>query len=258
MATGACICSFYLGKLIGVLVPFPVILVLGLTVWLIYTFDHLSDAIKIKGEANTERHRFHQLHYRFLVVTCALVLLIIGGLLFILPYKIILFGAALGCIVIAYFMLLHFLGLKASYHKEILVAVIYTLGIFLAPFCLYEGKIEIEYGIVFIQFFIIALINLITFSLLESEKDSQNGFPSLVNLIGRRSSLRLIQLLLLFQLVSLAILMVRFGNFELSLIVFLMTIILGGILLFPAQLGLKERYRLIGDFIFFIPIIGLI
>ena len=36
---------------------------LGITVWLIYTFDHLLDGQEIKGEALTYRHRYHQRYF---------------------------------------------------------------------------------------------------------------------------------------------------------------------------------------------------
>ncbi|NJL13528.1 MAG: hypothetical protein HC913_11335 [Microscillaceae bacterium] len=44
-----------------------VLAALGLTVWLIYTLDHLLDAYQIPPPAHTLRHRFHQQYFGLLV-----------------------------------------------------------------------------------------------------------------------------------------------------------------------------------------------
>ncbi len=258
VAIGACICSVYLSRLMLVNIPWLSILVLGLTVWLIYTFDHLQDAKKINDVANTERHKFHQKNFSSLTIISALVLVLIAILIFYLPVTTVVMGAALACFVVAYFIILHFLGLNSSYHKEILIAIIYASGIFLAPMSIYDGAIELVTILIFGQFVNLALINLLIFSWLERDKDRVNGFPSLVNIVGGHWSKRLIIMLIGLQLALSLFMVIRFGIVDVSLIIVTMTAILGGIAFFSEYFYQNERYRLIGDFVFLIPIIGLI
>lgn len=258
VAVGACICSIYLARVIDVELPWLAIAVLGLTVWLIYTFDHLQDASKIKQEANTERYKFHQIYFAPLSIISAGVLVIIAVLIFYLPYITVIMGSALACLVIAYFLILYSLGLKASYHKEILIALIYSAGIFLAPISVYEDAIDFKIIVIFTQFANIAFINLVIFSWLESDKDHLNGFPSLVNVIGVNRARQLIFYLLIGQVLMSAFLIIYFGMIDVSVIILIMTGILGGITFFFEYFSQNERYRLVGDFIFLIPLLGLI
>lgn len=258
VAIGSCICSVYISTYLNIQVDWTAITVLGLTVWLIYTFDHLQDGLKIKGIANTDRHRFHQKYFRGLVITSAIVLIIISIMVFNLPKNTVVMGVSLACLVLAYFMLLHFLGLKASYHKEILVAVIYTCGIFLAPMSVYNGVVELVHVMLFFQFVNMAFLNLIIFSWLETEKDRSNGFPSLVSVIGKKWATRVIMILIFTQLVVSLVLIDQFGMIDVSYIVLSMTSVLGVIAFFSDYFSKKERYRLWGDFVFIVPLIALL
>lgn len=256
VALGACICSIYLSFFLQIDIPWLATVVLGLTVWVIYTFDHLQDASRIKGIANTDRHRFHQVYFKPLVIVMSCVMLNIGVLVFNLPIPTILWGVALACVVVSYFMILYFLGLKAAYHKEILIAIIYACGVFLPSFSVYNGFFTNTHILIFLIFVNMALINLITFSWLESKKDRFNGFPSLVNVIGERQSKRIIILLLIAQIVMIMGLMsVTMGT---ALIFLLMTLVLGGIMFFYKYFSQYERYRIVGDLVFLLPVIGLL
>src|SRR5688572_9142526 len=76
VVAGATVSALFFAKIFDVQVrPFG-LLALGVTVWAIYTLDHLRDAKKIRHEASTERHRFHQRHFKVLtVLLCAAVLI---------------------------------------------------------------------------------------------------------------------------------------------------------------------------------------
>ena len=72
VAVGAMISALFFARILTVSI-FPAdIVCLGLTVWMIYTVDHLFDARRIKGTASTERHRFHQDHFGVLLPLLAL------------------------------------------------------------------------------------------------------------------------------------------------------------------------------------------
>jgi hypothetical protein len=80
VAGGAVCSALFFAYLLNVrILPYGVI-ALGLSVWIIYTVDHLLDAKKIKAPAATARHRFHQDNFK---VLCAAVLLatILNGII---------------------------------------------------------------------------------------------------------------------------------------------------------------------------------
>lgn len=258
VAVGASICTVYLSKFFHVDISWPPAVVLGLTVWLIYTFDHLQDSRKIGSSANTIRYLFHQRYSNILTICCVGVLILISMLVFKLSSSTLMLGSALSCLVIAYFIFLHFLGLKASYHKEVSIAVIYSTGIFLAPFSLYKGQIFGIHILIFMQFVNMAFINLMIFSWLENDKDRHNNFPSLVHILGIKLSKTLIFVLLLAQLLTSVFLINSYKIVDISYIILAMTTILGGIAFFSEYFVQNERYRVIGDFVFLIPVLGLI
>src|SRR5690606_1730538 len=73
VAAGAVIGSAFFAHLFGAHVAPIVYVALALTVWVVYTLDHLRDARSIPGVAATDRHRFHQQYFKVLM---GLVLLI--------------------------------------------------------------------------------------------------------------------------------------------------------------------------------------
>ena len=60
VALGAGVLSLVLGRYIGFRVPVMVLLALVISVWVIYTIDHLLDAKSITHQATSFRHHFHQ------------------------------------------------------------------------------------------------------------------------------------------------------------------------------------------------------
>src|SRR5689334_7150262 len=81
VALGAVCCAAWFATLFEVTLRPHAFVVLGLTVWIIYTADHLLDAKRTEGVASTKRHRFHQQHFSFLVVV--LILTVITDLVFV-------------------------------------------------------------------------------------------------------------------------------------------------------------------------------
>ena|SRR5688572_29933788 len=68
VAAGAVISALFFAQIFNVQIKPYGLLALGLTVWIIYTADHLRDAKKIKHRASTQRHRFHQQYFCSLTV----------------------------------------------------------------------------------------------------------------------------------------------------------------------------------------------
>jgi len=67
------ICASFFARLLDVAILPQGLISLGLTVWIIYTADHLLDAKKFKNKMRlTERHRFHQRHFKVITASIGL------------------------------------------------------------------------------------------------------------------------------------------------------------------------------------------
>src|SRR5688572_14342140 len=102
---GAVVSALFFGTLLQVSVPIVSLVALGITVWIIYTVDHLGDAMIIPRIASTDRHRFHQKHFRAIVAV--LFVAIVADLVVIgfLSVSILQAGLLLGAIVLVYLVL---------------------------------------------------------------------------------------------------------------------------------------------------------
>lgn len=110
-------------------------IVLALVVFIIYTVDRLLDVRKYKADSSsqplTARHQFHHRHTLLLWCVVAVAAAVILGLLFCLPGSVIKFGIVLGGICAAYVGAVFRLPARHSalLLKEPFVAVLYTAGI---------------------------------------------------------------------------------------------------------------------------------
>lgn len=123
----------FLARCYDIPLRLPAQLVLALTVWAIYLTDRHLDVTGVPPDHEAERHRFHRRWRKPLFVLLIVVLLvdIIITLIWIRPA---LFHNGLFALagVIAYLGFLHLRGVALP--KEILVAALYTIGVFLAGF----------------------------------------------------------------------------------------------------------------------------
>ncbi|MBL3657738.1 hypothetical protein [Fulvivirga sediminis] len=258
VAFGAVSCALFVAEVLGVNLPWCIVLILGLTVWLIYTFDHLVDARGLKHMAGTRRHRFHQKHYKVLTFLCASILIANSVLVFYLPKETVILGVTIGCLVMVYFLLLHFLKLKPVYHKELMIAVLYSAGVMVGPVSLYKGVLDMQVAVIFIQFVMIALSNLVIFSLYEKNSDIRDSFPSIVQHVDERKLTIMLKSFLIFQLVLAAFIALfsSLRNFEYTLIC--MLLVLSSLCFFKSNLFLNEKYRWVGDAVFLLPFVTIL
>jgi hypothetical protein len=84
IAVGAVICALYFSKIFEVEVRPYGLAALALTVWVIYTADHLRDARNILKRASSERHAFHQSHFGILLVLLICAVVADGVIIFLL------------------------------------------------------------------------------------------------------------------------------------------------------------------------------
>ncbi len=261
VVTGACISSLFVAKYLGVTLHFSIVLSLGLCVWLIYTFDHLWDARKVAHTAHSFRHRFHQRHFSTLTVIAILAAVMGLPLLRWLPISVFYMGLLLLTLVVLYFVFLITIGRKPFFHKEFMIAFLYTGGIFLGPLSLYQGHLNSALICLFAQFVVLAFTNLVIFSVFEMDLDLRDGHRSLATLIGRRKGRWLIGMLLILSPVMAVSFLMEHHFSEKALwiqgICFMMTAFLALVMVFP-KVFRGEAYRTISDGIFYLPILFLL
>ena len=237
---------------------------LPLAVWLIYSLDHLLDSRGLKEDAHTPRHQFHYRNRKVLRTIWSLLFLIgVGAALWFLPRPVIFYGLGLGVLVLLHLGLVQLIGNKTSpfLMKEVAIAFIYTAGVWGVPFVISRTIPNVLHSVVMAQFAVLALANLLEFSLFEMRADEMHKQTSFVRALGPIVARKLILLLLAMVFITGMVVVVM----ELSrpvviiqMIYFSMGAILGGILLYPATFSKNELYRAFGDLAFILPYFGIL
>ncbi len=252
MAIGASVSALFLTRVFDVTVKFQAFMCLSLTVWLIYTADHLLDAKKLNGNASTQRHRFHQRYFNTILLCALIVLLGICTLLFIIHEPILYLGIRLGVLVVLYFILIRRLG----FFKEMIGAALYCMGVMLPVIAFSNFYFLISWPSILL--FITALINLILFSWFDSEKDKDDDQVSIVTSIGKKGALIVLYFLFLIQPIFILTTYRQGLSVEMVFTFFAMYIILIFIFINARWFASHDRFRLFGDAVFFIPLVYLL
>ncbi len=254
IAVGAIAGALYFAWVLHVQVRPHAIASLGVTVWVIYTADHLLDAWKVKGRASTDRHRFHQDHFQILVVLLVVAMVVV--FILILYIKRPVFFAGLFIIaIVALYLLFHN---KLRFLKEVFVALLYCVGVLLPSVTVTEVPLTASYYALFSSFFLLALINLLLFSLFDRKDDEIDKRQSFVTIVGEPTTRRMINALSIVNTVLLCYLLWQWTIALVVIILIVMSIILGLIMVFKKWFEINSRYRLIGDAIFLIPLLHLL
>lgn len=254
VAIGATISSFFLSRVFEVPVQVPTLLCLGLTVWVIYTADHLIDAKWIKQPASALRHQFHQRHFKTIIYFLAIACLIVISLLFFVQLSILIWGLYLSVLVIIYLALQRKLGL----FKEVIGALLYSIGVMIPVIATPNESLKTMVSIPAILFFNTALINLILFSWFDIENDMADKQPSIATILGNSTTGILLSVLCLIQL-GLLLLAFSMGSYNSYLLVFaLMLIILFSLFIKSEWFATADKYRIMGDAVFLIPLLHLL
>src|SRR5690606_9306381 len=153
-------------------------------VWVVYTVDHLRDAILIPRPASTDRHRFHQRHFRALVGALLLVMAVDALMLWFLPHQLLMAGIALALPVAVYLVLQRYL----KFLKEFFVACLYSAGILLPSLAIQSPEWLPVHYVVVGKYFITAWMNLLLFSLIDYDDDRGQQQHSFVTSFGPAST----------------------------------------------------------------------
>ncbi|MFZ4796957.1 MAG: hypothetical protein ACOYMA_05650 [Bacteroidia bacterium] len=162
--------------------------ILPSSVWLIYFFDHLLDAVHTKALIS-ERHVFIQKH-QFVFKIIAVIIIIINAVLVIKYFSFfhLLKSVWIILICIIYFLLNYF---KIKWFiKEFFAAIIYAGGICFYPYVVNENSLFSQFFIIAfcMQLFVLALINLLQISIRETNSDKDLQVKNISNVIGQNLS----------------------------------------------------------------------
>ena len=235
-------------------------LILPMAVWVTYSMDHIVDSVKNKNEAVIDRHRFHYTYRKPIIIIVALVGLITLVLsLLYLDNQILTYGIALSIIIGIYFLLLYFLNTwkTALLQKELIIAGIYTSGIFLAPLVWYGGTPPYYAIAVISSIFVLVWLEGIMISWFDYDYDIKDDHTSFSVIIGRRNTRRFLivaHMLLEIMIITALILISDKIAFCSLLIALIMNLLLGLIILFPERFSKNNYYRLLGEIVFFLPV----
>lgn len=249
VAIGAIITALFFSKQLLAPVRVYGIVALGLTVWVIYTADRLMDVRYLTEPASSERHRFHQKHHKPLCVAIVIIVLIVCALMIFIRPSVLIGGLILAPVITIYLLVQRMLPVK-----EFTVALLYTLGVFL-PAWPENWQIIGHASVLISQLFLVALTNLLLFAWFEYDADSKMKQASLATRLGKKT---VSTLLIILFVVGISLSFVAIIYNPISWIFLLMWLVLVSLFIFHSYFEQHERYRLWGDAIFFLPLIGLV
>lgn len=260
VAIGSLSSYLFFSNLFDVKPNYVLALGLSLSLWIIYTLDHLLDGLSIGKDASSIRHREHFLKHKQMVRWMLFGLIILIGLSFWVPqvyYGYVLF---LFILTLLHFCINYFLSRKYTflrYLKEIFVALVVTIGFVITPLIGNEESLNLTQLIyIFIIFYFINLSNLLIFSFFDRDRDHRDNMLTIAHLYSHRKLKRLIYLGIGM---STTILVISYINGHLTLISFFvfasMQLTLLFITSFPSYFKFSDRYRFFGDLIYLYPIV---
>jgi len=262
VVAGACAGMYFFADLMKVDLSWKIYLLLGLAVWSIYTFDHLLDAKKVQGPALSQRHRFHQDHFIVLLVLL-FVSVISGGVLalwFLPSLKMLSSGLFLALLIVLSMAGLRLTGRKTAAIKEFSTALFYVAGLILIPLLNIDLSFSSNHWLYFLGgYLLLAWYNLVFLSYSDGEQDLAEGQVSIMTVIGKVKTQKLLWVLTFIGLIYLVILFLFLPSYY-----HIYTLIWGLMLLMhvisfvesPVDNNMKTRKRL--ELVFSLPLLLLL
>ncbi len=250
---GAVVCALFFIKVLHVQISWA-LLPLALTVWIIYTADHLIDARKIAHEASSLRHRFHQQHFdRLRTLLFAAIIADVLSLALV-SRAVILAGAALACFVALFALVQRMM----PWMREIGVAVFYTCGVLIPAIAQPGIQYVMAHSLLIVQFSLVALTNLLILSWIDRVSDHRDQLSSFVLSAGLALSRAMIWTTFMLGML-LVIAQVYFRVLEWpGVTVGAMQIVLMLVFVSRERSDKVAQRRMIGDGVFLIPLIYLL
>lgn len=249
VACGAAACGAMFAEVFDVHVRPQGYASLALSVWIIYTVDHLLDARQVKEKASTARHRFHQQYFN-LMVLLTLVAVVFDLVLVGFIRKPILEAGLIAAVIVFIYLLIQ---KRLKSFKELAVALLYTGGVLLPALSLNRNSINAGQVFMITAFLVTALINLMLFSWFELEQDLHDHHTSFVVLFGPERTRKVLIVLALVQVLLLIISFLLTDNKPAVIMLTCMNLVLAMLFWQPEGFRGNDQYRLYGDAIFLFP-----
>ncbi len=249
---GSVVMTLFVGEILEVKVTLNMAFGLAIAIWLIYTADHLLDAYKSKGSVTNPRHAFHSKYFKF-IISIALLVFSLGLVnLTQLPESTIWIGGILALISLVYLLYSYFS--KKAINKELFAAIVYAVGICVAPLSLLD-EIGIESISLMIILSLVAYGNLLIISVFEEKLDRNDKVKSVAIRKETSGTLKLIHVVLILAFISSVIMLITNGLDHAYTLLIVMIAVL--FLTIRYRSNFINQYRLICDGIFLIPLIYL-
>lgn len=254
IVAGAVISALFFSKILHVQIKIYGLIALGLTVWIIYTIDHLRDAKKIRHRASTLRHRFHQQNFYVLIFFLCAAIVIDAAIIFFIRRQVFEWGLILSAIVVFYLIFQQSL----RFLKELFIASLYTAGVLLLSITVTSIDMGATHYLFIIQFGSLAWANLVLFSWFDHAFDQRDDQNSFVTILGKRTTQSFLHVLFLLNFCLTLLLILLEAPLIPVTILFTMNCTLWLIFCFRSSLDKNDVYRLIGDAVFLFPVFFLI
>ncbi|MBU1369689.1 MAG: UbiA family prenyltransferase [Bacteroidetes bacterium] len=200
---GALCGAIFASEVLDQLMPWWWYFALAGAVWVVYSLDHIADTFLLQNESVNIRHLFHQRNKRAVILAISLVSLLV--FLLVLRYdnsSFLIAGFMLALLSLLHILLVTSKKTKNSLfvQKEVMVALIYTLGIWFGPLLLSKEWLDLSIILLIISFAVTVWWESIFVALLEIEHDKKQAIRSLATLLGEKASSKLLVVVLALHL----------------------------------------------------------
>lgn len=240
--------SYFIAWYEGVAVSLLEYLILMGVIWVVYSLDHLMDAQKAHSSLILFRRAFYKNHFKAIFFMIGLIAILLFGLcLEYLDPEIWFLGMGLFSICIGHLFLAQ-LGFVRYYPKELVIAFVFTCGVFLLPFARLKAPFEWFQVILFLHVFSTVTLNLFIISFFERSLDRLDGFHNIANFSGTRKFLLAMLIFIVLNFLSLLVLIWKKDSWHWELLI--LTIISVWPILcicFYRTIKKKQRYLIWSD-----------
>ena len=259
VAIGSIGSSVFAVKVVDAELPTAYWFILPLCVWIIYTSDHLLDAIKLKEQATMERHYFHFLHLKTIgVFLCLAVILSAILILRYLDKEVMMYGLWIYIFILMYLIVNHFVSrIFKFFPREFIIAFGYMAGTWGIPLLSKYTIISRSDLLFFMNYFIIILAIPLLYSIYEYDADRASGFISFATTFGVKITGMIVLILLTISTFISSVSLFLFQS-NLGILMILMAAVLFAVFIFRKQLSVNDKYRSISDSVSFLPFLLLL
>ncbi|HSG68162.1 MAG TPA: hypothetical protein VK994_05600 [Bacteroidales bacterium] len=243
--------------------PWAYWVILPLSVWLVYTADHIIDGLKPHVSLSHQRHIFHLNNRKKLVIAAIPTGIATAFLAFTyLPLPVILYGCLLGTAVLLYLFLIMKIPRRAPgvLQKELIIALLYVAGIW-GPLVVMRSSPGAYDWLVMTVFLLLALADLLLLSIIEFKADQEAGQHSFPGSFGPQRAMALFKTVSIIALSGAAFIILTGPGSQYhkaAIILGAMDISLILISNLPGSSRYKDLYRYLSELVFILPAIMLI